>query len=88
MKRYKIRFYGLGIHGITKTSFDAEPTVDMVEMRLAKLINNKKADIEHDDFYGVNWKTYRKNWKNYVEKVKGAKKPIPPRLTITYEEIE
>jgi len=86
MKRYKIRFYGLGIHGTTKTSFDAEPTVDMVEMRLAKLINNKKADIEHDDFYGVNRKTYAKNWKNYI--IKGEKKPMPPRLTITYEETE
>jgi len=85
MKRYKIRFYGLGIYGVTETSFDAEPTVDTIETRLAKLINNKKTNIEQDDFYGVNWKTYEKNWKNY--KVKGAMKPMPPRFTITYEEI-
>ena len=51
MKKYKIRFYGFGITGITKMPFNTEPTIEMIEDTLALHMNEGLVKIEQDKFY-------------------------------------
>ena len=51
MKKYKIRFYGLGITGTTEMPFNTDPTVDMIEDTLALHMNKGLIKIGQDKFY-------------------------------------
>ena len=53
MKKYKIRFYGFGITGITKMPFNTEPTIEMIEDTLALHMNEGLAKIESDTFFSA-----------------------------------
>ena len=54
MKKYKVRVTGLGIEAVAIIPFEAEPTHEQVENKLAEYLNHNLMKIEKDDFYAVN----------------------------------
>ena len=54
MKKFKIRLIAMGMSGTAEVLFNGEPTLDIVEDRVAVLLNEGLLKLEPDKFYRTN----------------------------------